>query len=128
MPSYKIAMIGDSSTVSGFAAAGVVGFPAYQSAEALSELKRLVQSREYAIIFITENLAEPILADISRLPAASMPAIIVIPDQGGARGIGYKKIRVAVEKALGIDLLGKTSEQPDLGEAQPPDNRAKPQG
>jgi hypothetical protein len=40
-----------------------------------------------------------------------VPAIIVVPDQGGARGIGFEKIRSAVEKALGLDLLGK-EEQP----------------
>jgi V/A-type H+-transporting ATPase subunit F len=107
MPSYKIAMIGDDSTVSGFRAAGVLGFPVYDSAQALDELKRMAQSGKYAIIFITENLASPILADISRIPTGTVPAIIVIPDQGGARGIGFAKIRGAVEKALGIDLLGK---------------------
>ena len=107
MPSYKIAMIGDGSTVSGFAAGGVVGFPAYQSAEALALLQELAHSGEYAIIFVTEGLAESILPDIARIPTGAVPAIIVVPDQGGARGIGFRKIQTAVEKALGIDLLGK---------------------
>jgi V/A-type H+/Na+-transporting ATPase subunit F len=100
-------MIGDGSTVSGFAAAGVAGFPAYDSAEALATLRRLAQSGEYAIIFVTEGLAEPVLAEIGRIPTGAVPAIIVVPDQGGARGIGFRKISTAVEKALGIDLLGK---------------------
>ena len=107
MPSYKIAMIGDHSTVSGFAAAGVAGFPAYESGEALRLLRELAGSGDYAIIFVTEGLAEPILSEISRIPTGSVPAIIVVPDQGGARGIGFRKISAAVEKALGIDLLGK---------------------
>jgi len=113
MPSYKIAMIGDSSTVSGFAAAGVAGFPAYESAGALAKVRELAQTGEYAIIFITENLAEPVLSDIARIPTGAIPAIIVVPDQGGARGTGFRKIRNAVEKALGIDLLGK--EEPGKG-------------
>jgi V/A-type H+-transporting ATPase subunit F len=100
-------MIGDGSTVSGFAAGGVVGFPAYQSAEALALLQELAHSGEYAIIFVTEGLAESILPDIARIPTGAVPAIIVVPDQGGARGIGFRKIQTAVEKALGIDLLGK---------------------
>jgi V/A-type H+-transporting ATPase subunit F len=107
MPSYKIAMIGDGSTVSGFAAGGVAGFPAYQSAEALVLLRDLAQSGQYAIIFITEGLAEPVLPEIALIPTGAVPAIIVVPDQGGARGIGFRKISAAVEKALGIDLLGK---------------------
>ena len=111
MPSYKIAMIGDESTVSGFRAAGVTGVPISTSAEALETLKRMAKSGDFAIVFITESLAAPILADISRIPTGSVPAIIVVPDQGGARGIGFAKIRGAVEKALGLDLLGK-EEQP----------------
>ena len=107
MPSYKIAKIGDESTVSGFRAAGVAGFPLYSSAEASKALRDMAASGEYAIIFITEGLAAPILADISKIPTGSVPAIIVVPDQGGAKGIGFAKIRGAVEKALGLDLLGK---------------------
>jgi vacuolar-type H+-ATPase subunit F/Vma7 len=108
MPLYKIAMIGDDSTVSGFAAAGVVGFPARESAEALARLRDLARAGEYAIIFITETLAEPNLQEIARIPTGSVPAIILVPDQGGARGIGFRKIQIAVEKALGIDILGKS--------------------
>jgi V/A-type H+-transporting ATPase subunit F len=121
MPSYKIAMIGDESTVMGFSAAGVVGYPILESSAAVKTVEELARSGEYAIIFISENLAEPILAEISRISsgrsvsgmqgadaaAAAIPSIVVIPDQGGSRGIGFERIRAAVEKALGIDILGK---------------------
>ncbi len=111
-------MIGDDSTVRGFAAAGVVGFPATESAEALKTLEGLARSGDYAILFVTESLAESILPEISRMSAirtgeaaSAIPAIVVIPDQGGSRGIGFEKIRGAVEKALGIDILGKEAER-----------------
>jgi V/A-type H+-transporting ATPase subunit F len=121
MRSYKIAMIGDDSTVRGFAAAGIVGYPVVESSAALRTLADLARSGEYAIVFISENLAEPILGDISRIssgksvmgaqgagsPSVTVPSVVVIPDQSGSRGIGFEKIRRAVEKALGIDILGK---------------------
>ena len=107
MSTYKIAMIGDNSTVSGFSAGGVTGFSANEGNEALKILKELVTSEEYAIIFITETLAEAIIDEISKLETGSIPAVIVIPDQSGSRGIGFLKIKNAVEKAIGIDLLGK---------------------
>jgi vacuolar-type H+-ATPase subunit F/Vma7 len=117
---FKIAMIGDVSTLNGFTAAGVIRFPTSTSAEKLSQRMRLVESREYAIIFITETQAEPILGHIANLSSGSvrptmtvgrsteaiLPAIVTIPDQGGARGIGFRKVQVAVEKALGTDMLG----------------------
>jgi V/A-type H+-transporting ATPase subunit F len=109
MASYKIAMIGDDASTGGFAAGGVAGFPAATPDEARKRLLALVASKEYAIVFITESLAEPILADIARLPRAAVPAVVVVPDQGGSRGIGFRKIQAAVEKALGLDLLGKES-------------------
>ena len=107
MSTYKIAMIGDSSTVAGFSAGGVIGFPTTQSEEALTKLKTLIDSNEFAIVFITETLAEPILDEISGMETGSIPAIIVIPDQSGSKGIGFLKIKNAIEKAIGIDLLGK---------------------
>ncbi len=108
MSTYKIALIGDSSTVLGFAAGGVTGYAAQQSQEALEKLREFVSSKEYAIILITETLAEPIVKDIAGIETGSIPSIIIVPDQGGAKGIGFEKIRLSVERALGIDLLGKT--------------------
>lgn len=108
---YHIAMIGDSSTVRGFAAGGVHPYPAAASEQALTTLRELVSGGRYAIIFITEALAEPILDTISRLRTGAIPAVIVVPDQSGARGLGFEKTRLAVERAIGIDLLGQTRQR-----------------
>ena len=108
---FNIAMIGDSSTVRGFAAGGVHPYPAAESEQALATLRELVAGGKYAIIFITEALAEPILDTISRLRTGAIPAVIVVPDQSGARGLGFEKTRLAVERAIGIDLLGQTRQR-----------------
>ena len=106
METYSIAMIGDQATVGGFVAGGVSGYPATSSSRALELLHELRDTGEFAIIFITETLAEPILDDLGKIETGTVPAIVVIPDQSGARGIGFEKIRIAVERAIGIDLLG----------------------
>lgn len=108
---FNIAMIGDSSTVRGFAAGGVHPYPAAESEQALATLRELVAGGKYAIIFITEALAEPVLDTISRLRTGAIPAVIVVPDQSGARGLGFEKTRLAVERAIGIDLLGQTRQR-----------------
>ena len=110
-PTFYIAMIGDSSTVRGFAAGGVHAYPAANSEQALTTLRELLAGGRYAIIFITEALAEPILDTISRLRTGTVPAVIIVPDQSGARGIGFEKIRLAVERAIGIDLLGQARQR-----------------
>ena len=99
-------MIGDSSTVRGFSAGGVDPYPAVDSTQALRFLQKLVDRHEHAIIFITEVLAESILNNITRMKSGPIPAVIIVPDQSKSKGIGYKKIRLAVERAIGIDLLG----------------------
>ena len=108
MATYKIAMIGDASTVAGFGAGGVVGFAQDldDQEQTLSVISKLVHSGEYAIIFITEGLAEPLFDAIERIETQTVPAIIIVPDQSGTRGIGYERIRHAVERAIGIDMLG----------------------
>jgi V/A-type H+-transporting ATPase subunit F len=108
---YQLAMIGDASTVRGFGAGGVRAFPADSSSTALALLRDLVARDEFAVIYITEALAEPILDQISNLHTGTVPAVIVVPDQSGARGIGYERVRAAVERAIGIDLLGMSRSQ-----------------
>lgn len=103
---YRIAMIGDSSTVRGFSAGGIDPYPAVDSTQALQTLQELVDRNEYAIVFITETLAESILDNITRMKSGPVPAVIIMPDQSKSMGIGYEKIRLAVERAIGIDLLG----------------------
>ena len=111
--SYHLAMIGDASTVRGFGAGGVRAYPADSSDEALRLIRELVGTGEFAVIYITEALAEPILDDIRRIETGAVPAVIVVPDQSGARGIGYERVRSAVERAIGIDLLGMSDSEQD---------------
>ena len=106
---YRIAMIGDSSTVRGFSAGGIDPYPAEDSVQASRCLEELVEQQEHAIIFITETLAESIIDNITRIKSGPVPAVIIIPDQSTTKGIGYEKIRFAVERAIGIDLLGADS-------------------
>ena len=104
---YRIAIIGDSSTVIGFSAAGIEGFPVYESQDALNKIKELTATGEYAIIFVAETLAEPFLDELSSIDTGDITSVILIPDQSGAKGYGFEKIRNQVERALGIDILGK---------------------
>ena len=106
---YRIAMIGDSSTVRGFSAGGIDPYSADNSVQALRFLEQLIDQQEHAIIFITETLAESIIDNITRIKNGPVPAVIIIPDQSKSKGIGYEKIRFAVERAIGIDLLGAHS-------------------
>ena len=103
----KIAVIGGRDTVMGFKALGLDTFPAQTSAEALKALRRLTRdSRDYAIIYIEETLAAELEHEIQKFSDSPTPAIIMIPGREGSTGYGLESLRSAVEKAVGMNILG----------------------
>ena len=66
---YKIAVIGGPDTVIGFKALGLDTFPVRTGEEARHIFRAITkpdQPDEYAIIYLEENLAEALKADIDR--------------------------------------------------------------
>ncbi len=104
----KIAVIGARDTVMGFKALGLDTFPAEDAAQALKALRSLTRdSRDYAIIYIEETLAAELEHEINKFSDSPTPAIILIPGREGSTGYGRESLRSAVEKAVGMDLLGE---------------------
>lgn len=103
-PMYKIAVLGDRDSVLGFQALGLSVFPVEQTQEARQTLHNLARD-EYAVIYITEQLARDISADIDRYKDNITPAIILIPGKGGSLGLGSGALQKAVERAVGADIL-----------------------
>lgn len=99
----KIAVIGDKDSILSFKAIGVEVFPARNYFEAQDTLKQL--ARDYAVIFITEDIAENIPDVIKRYKTRPFPAVIPIPSAQGSTGFGMKSISKDVEKAIGADIL-----------------------
>lgn len=99
---YKIGVIGGRDTVIGFKALGLDTYPVESAAEARSVINRLsAPESRYAIIYLEENLAEALKAEINRLKDKPSPALILIPGREGSLGIGMSALREAVEKAVG---------------------------
>ena len=68
------------------------------------KLNRLATG-EYAVIYITEQLAAQLSAEISKYSEALMPAIIQIPGIAGNTGAGIENVKKSVETAVGSDIL-----------------------
>jgi len=103
---YKIGVIGDQDSILGFKAIGMSVFPVENSAAAGDTLEKLAQEN-YAIIYITEQMAQEIGDIIDRYKDSLMPAIILIPSNQGSLGIGMRNVRKSVERAIGADILFK---------------------
>ena len=100
---YKIAVMGDRDSVLGFKALGLDVFFTETDEEARATLHRLVQE-EYAIIYLTEQLSEPLHAEIAKYKDFAIPAIILIPGKTGSLGLAEAALRSAVERAVGADI------------------------
>ena len=100
---YKIAVLGDRDSIMGFKALGLDTHFVETTEEARHTLHRLAKE-EYAIIYITEQLAADIAADIGRYKTSVTPAVILIPGKNGSLGMAAQALQSAVERAVGADI------------------------
>ncbi len=101
---YKIAVMGDQDSVLGFQALGLEVCPVSNPEEARQALHHMAKEN-YAIIYMTEQLAAQLPGEIARYQDALTPAIILIPGKEGSLGIGMANVKSAVERAVGADIL-----------------------
>nr|WP_273701901.1 V-type ATP synthase subunit F [Tepidanaerobacter acetatoxydans] len=111
MSMYKIAVVGDKDTVLAFKSLGVDIFPVLSDREASFTITRLAKEN-YAVIFITEQIAKEIPEKIDQFRDQMLPAITLIPGNQGTFGIGIGEVKKSVEKAIGVDIIfGKEGEE-----------------
>ena len=103
---YKIGVIGGHDTVIGFKALGLDTYPVDSPAKAKAVMNTLTDPDSgYAIIYLEENLAEALKAEINRVKDKPSPALILIPGREGSLGLGQTALREAVYRAIGSDVL-----------------------
>jgi V/A-type H+-transporting ATPase subunit F len=101
---YRIAVMGDRDSVLGFRALGLEVCPVDTPEEGREALHRMAKEN-YAILYLTEQLAAQLGPEIGRYQDALTPAIILIPGKEGPMGIGMANVKTAVERAVGADIL-----------------------
>lgn len=105
MPTYELAVIAEKDVVLAFRAVGVRTFGVSTAMEAAETLRRLAAEGKYAVIFITETVAEEILPVIQEYGNQALPSIVLVPGIKGSEGFALERIRRIVEKAVGADIL-----------------------
>lgn len=101
---YKIAVMGDADSVLGFKALGLDVYPAETAEEARRTLHRL-SKENYAVVYLTEQLAIHMDEELQRYKDELTPAIIFIPGKEGSLGIGMANVKKSVKRAVGADIL-----------------------
>ncbi|WP_291584337.1 V-type ATP synthase subunit F [Clostridium sp. UBA6640] len=101
---HKIGVVGDKDSVLAFKAIGVDVFPVVEAEEARKAIDKMAYN-DYAVIFVTEQLAQHLDETIERYNKKLLPSIILIPSNQGTLNIGKKRISDNVEKAVGVNIL-----------------------
>ncbi len=104
MANKRISVLGDYDSIAAFRLLGMDTFAVQNAEEAEQMLQSLIQ-REYAVIYITENFAEPLSDILDKYRVLPKPAIIPIPSAAGSMGFGVKCVKKAVEQAVGSDII-----------------------
>lgn len=104
---YKIAAMGDRDSIYGFSSIGMDIFPEDKMDSPTLTLHRLVDSG-YAVIYITETLAEKLESELEQYRGRQLPVIVPIPGITGNKGMGMKAISKSIEQAVGSDILADT--------------------
>ena len=99
----KIGIIGKRECILGFRALGLETFPVKNGEEARAQLLKISED-DFAIIFITESLAQEVYDTIGEINQKTFPAVKIIPDLSGAQGFAFKLIREAMLRAVGTDV------------------------
>ncbi|WP_156626384.1 V-type ATP synthase subunit F [Clostridium tertium] len=100
----KIGVVGDKDSVLAFKALGIDVFPVVDADEARKAVDSCARGN-YAVIFVTEQIAQTIEETIARYNEEVLPAVILIPSNQGSLNIGLKRISDSVEKAVGVNIL-----------------------
>ncbi len=100
----KIAVFGDTESIKGFAAVGLDIYPCDRDESAASDFKKIVDAG-YGVIYITEHLAALLEKEIAATDTKLTPSVVPIPDAMGNVGVGTARLKNAVEKAVGSDII-----------------------
>ncbi|MFW6148534.1 MAG: V-type ATP synthase subunit F [Atribacterota bacterium] len=100
----NIALIGEKEIIIGFSLVGLTLFPVTESEEAIKALNDC-REKNYAIVFITNEIAQKIIGKIEEYQKLSSMTICILPNRTKESELSLNILRKNVEKAVGTDIL-----------------------
>jgi V/A-type H+/Na+-transporting ATPase subunit F len=103
----KAIVLGEKHLILGFKGVGFEIVPVEESSKLMLELITLSRDPEIGIVLVTESMAEGNPQAIQEFRHRSAAILTIIPTHEESRHMSFHEIRKSVEKAIGIDILGK---------------------
>ena len=103
----KAVAIGEKHLVLGFQGVGMEVTAAHDEKSLRDALAPLARDPEVGLVLVTESLAKQSPQVIDEFREGARAIVVVIPTHEGSQGHSFELMRKAIERSLGVDLLGK---------------------
>ncbi len=101
----KIAVVADADVATYFRLAGVkFSYPVKDSGEASAVVRKLADTKEVAIIVVTEKVAEGIKPLIDEISRRIYPTLLTIPGKEGPIPKKVSPLASLVKRTIGIEI------------------------
>lgn len=105
----RVAVLGERDAVLGFRSSGAVVLVADSAGEARDRLTQVLKE-DFAILLVTEWVAEALESELAPIYEQPKPVVTVLPDARGTGGQATEFLRKRVERAVGANILLKREE------------------
>lgn len=105
MSTLGVAAIGDLGSIIGFQAMQFELLPVQNPEDGPRQLQEAIESGRYAVLYVSERLAEQAADLIEEARQRALPALVVLPQSKASAGKGLEALRRAAQKAIGFDIL-----------------------
>jgi len=111
--SYKVAVIGDADTVTGFALAGVSYTCVHADKDStLAKFAEFMASEEVGLVFITHTIAEELGAEFRRMMRVKklLPVVLRIPDFKTGYIPVVDELYELIKRTVGAEIVVRAEE------------------
>jgi vacuolar-type H+-ATPase subunit F/Vma7 len=101
--------VGERHLILGFKGAGFEIAGCDSSAALHTELSKLSRDADVALVLVTESMAKESPDAIEAFRERSRAIMSIIPTHEGSQHYSFQLMKKAVERSIGVDILGKES-------------------
>lgn len=106
----KAAVVTTRDSVGAFEALGFVGTVVEDGVQASQAVQSIVRSAGFGLVLLTSDVAD-VWSESTMARRLVVPVVLVVPVTLSASGTATIAVRRLIENAVGIDLVGKMTEE-----------------
>ena len=115
MGPHKMVVVGDRRLTLPLTAVGFAPLEAADAKALEAALDKLSVDKDVALVVCGESQAKDCGEALARFRQNGRGAVLVVPDGTEPDHLGREALRLAIEQAAGVDLLGKSMNSPNAG-------------